>query len=157
MLIGEYSHKKNCSQNVSLVDISITSFEGEEKSQSNLSNSQMLHLNVAQPASARMDSSIFEKSMRNINHSFNNISSLLLQRCNNLNQSQSLKEDLQLQINELESQARLSSEHCKQIICKGKPEIYETTIEIVSKHLSANAPSRGDTTMADFEQLRSDI
>ena len=92
VLMGDYSHKKNCSQNVSLVDISITSFEGEEKSQSNLSNSQMLHLNVAQPASNRMDSSIFEKSMRNINHSFNNISSLLLQRCNNLNQSQSLKE-----------------------------------------------------------------
>lgn len=39
VLIGDYSHKKNCSQNVSLVDISIASFEGEEKSQSNLSNS----------------------------------------------------------------------------------------------------------------------
>ena len=117
----------------------------------------MLHLNVAQPASNRMDSSTFEKSMRNINHSFNNISSLLLQRCSNLNQSQSLKEDLQLQINELESQARLSSEHCKQIICKGKPDIYDATSEIVSKHLSANAPSRGDTTLADFEQLRCDI
>jgi hypothetical protein len=31
-LIGDFSHKKICSQNVSLVDISITSFEGEEKS-----------------------------------------------------------------------------------------------------------------------------
>jgi len=103
-LMGEFSQKKNCSQNVSLVDISITSFEGEVKSQSNLSNSQLLHFNMAQHPSSRMDgSSIFEKSMRNINHSFNNISSLLLQRCNNLNQSQSLKEDLQLQINELES------------------------------------------------------
>ncbi len=67
----------------------------------------MLHLNVAQPASNRMDGSVFEKSMRNINHSFNNISSLLLQRCNNQNQNQSLKEDFQLQINEPESQARL--------------------------------------------------
>ena len=32
VFMGHYSQKKNCSQNVSLVDISITSFEGEEKS-----------------------------------------------------------------------------------------------------------------------------
>ena len=83
----------------------------------------------------------FEKSMKNINHSFNNIS---IQN----------EEAIKLQC-DLESQFTLSSTHCVEVICKGNSKIYNESFLIVKTQLEPL--SSNDISVQEFEAIKNDI
>lgn len=96
----------------------------------------------------------FEKSIKNINHSYNNISTF--KRNTDGSFDEKLASQLSTTIEELESRRRLSAQHCKQVICKGRATIYDQSLSVVATHLAALPPG-SDITTTDFEQLQLSI
>jgi hypothetical protein len=96
----------------------------------------------------------FEKSIKNINHSFNNISTF--KRNTDGSFDEKLASQLSTTLEELESRCKLSAQHCRQIICKGRAAIYDQSLRNVTAHLAALSPG-SDITTTDFEQLQQSI
>lgn len=123
------------SQNQSFTEISIMSIECGDSQQ--LSQSQILEQHH-----------LFEKSIKNINDSFSNISSYFIRNDSfeNVNsfsertreEKESFQKKLLAQLQEVESQQQLNSQHCKSKICKGNEEIFGKSFGMVQEHLSTN-------------------
>lgn len=96
----------------------------------------------------------YEKSIKNINHSFNNITSFMRNSDGPLDEK--VSSQLANTLDEMKAQCELSAQHCNQVICRGDAAIYEQSLGIVSSHLTTLSACN-DITTADFEQLQQSV
>ena len=133
--------------------MSILSIEGESQQLSQSQTQAQQHL--------------FDKSIKNINDSFGNISSYLIktEAFDNMttyeesNEEEKLQQQnkLSIHLQELQSREQLSSQHCISKICKEKEDIFRKTSDMVGEYLLNNVSSLHEIMPNDFDHLKQAI